>query len=352
MNISIFIPTKNRHNYIKRTVKYYFDQKFLGQIIILDGSSNKFFKKNSEFFDECKSLNITHLKTNQLPLLAIKENLNYIENDFCSFMGDDDYLIPNGINKSINFLIKNHKFHSAHGLGIIISKPLENIGHYPGPQLLDQNAYDRYKFHFSNYATPFFSVTRKEIFIKIFNSTDINNDLKFCKDRLILDEYLFSAFYAVYGNIKRINCLHVVREHHKKRYEEKINWEKNFSNEDTITSIKYFSKIILEKINLKNTNKFNYSIYDVEKIITKSVNGYYKNTFLRSRGIKNKRNLIFYFKYFIKYLFQKLNMLEYVIKFINLMKNNKLSLENLLNKNNEYFDDFIGVYNSFNENDS
>lgn len=352
MNISIFIPTKDRHNYIRRTIKYYMDQNFLGQIIILDGSSDIFFVKNKSFFNKCKKLNICHIKTNQLPLIAIKENLNYIENDFCSFMGDDDYLIPSGISKSINFLKTNLNYHSAHGLGIIISKPIKNIGHYPGPELLDQNAYDRYKYHFNNYATPFFSVTRREIFTKIFNSTDINDDLKFCKDRLILDEYLFSAFYAVYGNIKRLSFLHVVREHHKKRYEEKINWEKKFTNKDTINSIEYFSKIIFEKIKINNENNLNYSIQDIKKIISESVNGYYKNTYLRSTGIKEKKNLIFYLKKFIKYLLRKLNILNFVLKCINLIKNNKLSLENLLNKNNEYFNDFIDVYNSFNENDN
>ena len=47
MNISIFIPTKDRHNYIRRTIKYYMDQNFLGQIIILDGSSDIFLLKTN-----------------------------------------------------------------------------------------------------------------------------------------------------------------------------------------------------------------------------------------------------------------------------------------------------------------
>ena len=102
MDISIFIPTKNRIFYLKRTLNYYSHLRFEGQIIVLDGSDEINLKKNLNIIRNFKNLNINHIETSYLPLIAIKDNLNLIKKNYCSFMGDDDYLIPSGIKKSIN----------------------------------------------------------------------------------------------------------------------------------------------------------------------------------------------------------------------------------------------------------
>lgn len=40
MDISLIIPTKNRHNFIKRIVLFYVNSDFTGQILFADSSKN------------------------------------------------------------------------------------------------------------------------------------------------------------------------------------------------------------------------------------------------------------------------------------------------------------------------
>lgn len=349
MDITIFIPTKNREYYIKRTLKYYSKLNFKGQLIVLDSSDKDVFISISNFIKSITNIKIDHVKTKQLPLLAIKENINLVVNNFCSFMGDDDYLIPSGIVKSINFLKNNHNFHSAHGQGIIISKPLKSTGKYPGPELLSNNSYKRFKSHFTKYATPFFSVTRFKIFKYIFSVTKLEDDLNSCKDRLILDEYLYSGLYALTGRIKRLNFLHIVREHHSKRYDEKKNWENQITPSHTISSIEYFSKTINNELNKIEGNNFS-NYQELQNLIKISVSNYYKSTYKRyNRKNDQKRNISI--KAFLIFILKKI----YLYKFIKYVKSiaitNEYSLENLLDKKNKNFNDFIIVYNSFNDKD-
>ena len=46
MDITILIPTKNRHFFIKRLLKYYKDFNYKGRIIIFDSSDLEIYKKN------------------------------------------------------------------------------------------------------------------------------------------------------------------------------------------------------------------------------------------------------------------------------------------------------------------
>ena len=347
MDITKFIPTKNRTFYLKRTLNYYSHLRFEGQIIVLDGSDEMNLKKNINLIKKLKNLKINHIKTSLLPLIAIKDNVNLIKKNYCSFMGDDDYLIPSGIKKSIDYLKNNRSFHSAHGLGIIISHPLNNVGEYTGPELLSDDPFIRFKNHFTKYATPFFSVTRSEDFIKIFNTTSINNDINFCKDRLILDEFLISALYATSGKIKRLNFLHIVREHHKARYKEKMDWEKKISSNDTKDSIKYFTKVVSDQIAIDNNNELNYK--EIAIIIKKSVTNYYKSTFNRSK--RNKLVTNNKIKEKLITILKIMNIYKFIKSIKNIFKNNELSLDSLLNKRKKYFKDFIVVYNSFKDKD-
>ena len=349
MNISIFIPTKNRSFFLKRTLNYYNNLNFKGTIIILDSSDEKEYKEVYKLINCLKNLNIRHISTNLKPLHAIKEHVNQIDTKYSTFMGDDDYLTPNGIEKSINFLEKNLNYHSAHGKGIIISKPLKEVGLYPGPEINNASSFVRYRNHFTNYATPFFSVTRSNIFKKIFNHTNINEDLKYCKDRLISDEFLISALYAVYGKIASIDCLHVIREHHKKRYEEKKIWQDKINNEETVESIEYFVSIIMSYILTKDRGDEIELKKNVKNIITKSVYCYYENTNKRFKSDPKiiHKKIIYRIRDCIKSILSFFKLLNVVLRIKKILIKNKLSLENLLDKDNEYRLDFIEVYKSY-----
>ena len=49
MNITIIIPTRNRFDELKRLIFYYKDQKFTGNIFLVDSSQIKVFKKQKFF---------------------------------------------------------------------------------------------------------------------------------------------------------------------------------------------------------------------------------------------------------------------------------------------------------------
>ena len=47
MDLSIFVPTKNRYYYLSKLLDYYSSINFTGELIILD-SSNEIVQKNSK----------------------------------------------------------------------------------------------------------------------------------------------------------------------------------------------------------------------------------------------------------------------------------------------------------------
>ena len=112
---TIIIPTRNRPNWIEYSLLHYTNFNYLGEIMIVDDSSELNFEKNSKIIKKFKDhLYIDHFKGNKLH----EERHRNVSNAFSSFLrkiktkyysssSDDDIIFTPNLNNLINFLEKN-----------------------------------------------------------------------------------------------------------------------------------------------------------------------------------------------------------------------------------------------------
>ena len=115
---TIIIPTYNRSGYLQRTLDYYHKYGNDFDIVVADSSSNDNKKLNRKIIPSFPNLKIQYIdkyseKTD--PYHKFADMVNYAKEKYCVFCGDDDFVVPNGINQSVDFLEKNPEFTVAHG---------------------------------------------------------------------------------------------------------------------------------------------------------------------------------------------------------------------------------------------
>ncbi len=215
---SIVIPTYNRPDYLRRILSYY--NKYGGDynIIVADSSSDENKKLNNKLILSFSNLNILHLFNYHSDILAthkIADAINYVEDKYCVLCADDDFITPNGINKSVDFLEKNPDFTVAHGhyISFFLKNEKEEKPTfcwqpiYPYQSITFSDAESRLIFYFSNFTiTNFYGVHRTDFLKMLFEEA-----LKFTDDYQFSD-LLLSMLALIYGKMKRLDVLYAARE--------------------------------------------------------------------------------------------------------------------------------------------
>ena len=110
MEVTIFIPTLNRSNYILRILEYYKKSSFTGQILIFDSSIEREKQLNKKYVKRyLNNLNIDYIWDVGWSFELFKKYKEYFKKKNCIFSGDDDYISTEGLKKAINFLDKKKK---------------------------------------------------------------------------------------------------------------------------------------------------------------------------------------------------------------------------------------------------
>jgi len=218
-NFSLIIPTRNRPNRLRRLLDYY-DKYGKGfNIIIADSSSNDNKKLNKKSVLIFSNLDIHYIDKYPSKIEVnhkINNALNYVNTKYCVVCADDDFITPNSIIKSVNFLENNEDFSVAQGH--YISFHLKNEDkreqkfYWNFPAYLDKSitfpeAESRLAFHLSNYQlTTFYAVHRTDLLKVIFKDT-----VKYTDD-VDFGELLPSMLTLIYGKMKYMDVLYDVRE--------------------------------------------------------------------------------------------------------------------------------------------
>jgi glycosyltransferase domain-containing protein len=187
-------------------------------IIVSDSSAEdkKIINKEIVSSFPIKTLYINHKldKKNNYFRQQAADVLAYVRTEYCLFCCDDDFITPNGIQQSIDFLENNHDFSISHGrfASFYIEKSrngkkrfylapdnTNNTISFSEPEL-------RLKDHFANLTVTLYSVYRSDFLKMIFNET-----LKFTDDERFA-EILPSMLAIVYGKMKCLDLLYEVRE--------------------------------------------------------------------------------------------------------------------------------------------
>ena len=215
---SIIIPTYNRPEYLRRILSYYSEYGEKYNIIVADSSSGENKKSNKKFISSLSNLNISHLSdypSTINPSHKIANAINYADTKYCVLCADDDFITPNGINQSVDFLEKNPDFTVAHGHYISFYLKTDERKKqqfcwqpiYQYKSITFPDAKSRLNFHFSNYTIPtFYGVHRTDFLNMIFEeTTKFTDDYRF-------GELLPSMLTLIYGKMKRLDVLYAARE--------------------------------------------------------------------------------------------------------------------------------------------
>ena len=114
-DITIVIITYNRYKFLMRLLKFYDNYDHHFQYLILDSSSHEL---NDEVKNYLGRENVFYKKYDSSIFFAhkIADGCQFIKTSYCVLCAYDDFLIPEGILESRNFLKENADFASAHGL--------------------------------------------------------------------------------------------------------------------------------------------------------------------------------------------------------------------------------------------
>ena len=285
MNCTIIIPTYNRSDYLKRLLSYCSSCNLKHKIIIADSSSDDNKKENEKISSSFTNLNISHITSypSTINLLGkMQDVINYVESEYSLFCPDDDFITPNGIMQSIDFLENNHDFSVAHGVYVqfSIKKNSENKPYllwkpgYSPESITFSDANDRLYHHLANYSFPtLYGVHRtKDLKMILDETAKYTDDVRF-------GEFLPTLLTAIHGKIKCLDVLYAARD------------ASSGSNvyptlHDYIKDGTYDAKYSRFKDCLANhlVKMSNLEIRGAEEVIDNAMSAYLKNNF----GIKNR----------------------------------------------------------------
>ena len=214
---TILIPTYNRSDYLRRILSYYNEYAGNYNIIVADSSSDENKKQNEKIISSFSSIDISYIDypSEINPYYKIADALNHVTTKYCVFCADDDFVTPNGIDQSTDFLEKNPDFTVAHGyyISFYLKTDKRKNQHfcwdpiYPYKSITSPDAKYRLTEHFSNYSVPTFYAVHKTDFLKMIfkETTEFTDDYRF-------GELLPSILALIYGKMKRLDVLYNARE--------------------------------------------------------------------------------------------------------------------------------------------
>ena len=162
-NLTIVIPTYNRPNFLKRSVDYW--KATDANILIIDGSQINLFK--NELVQIENNIKYIYSPTSLANRLGIA--ISSVDTEFIALLGDDEYFIPQSIEKSIEFLSTNLDYVACGGQAVhftyqreshsVLFKPAYEEFHSFDLSINDSNL--RVIEHFKNYTSSYsYSVMR------------------------------------------------------------------------------------------------------------------------------------------------------------------------------------------------
>lgn len=205
--VTIVIPTFNRHRQLERLLEYYSNYNY--PIIIGDSSATTFPNVNK--YKRVKYLHFpSYPYAKKLPLIYKKVKTKYV-----FFCADDDFVIPDAIEKCVDFLEKNRDYSSAHGHYVFFEdKGKNNISAYPfylyavNIDINSNTPSQRVEQLLSNYMQLLYAVCRTSAVKEVFRQLEKNPGIK--NDSLV--ELLQAIILCIIGKSKTLPIFYCARE--------------------------------------------------------------------------------------------------------------------------------------------
>jgi len=349
---NIIIPTYNRPNYLQRVLDYYHKYGKDFDIIVADSSSEENKKLNKEIILSLPNLNIQHLDKYPEeinPYYKFTDVVNYAKEKYCLFCADDDFVTPNGIKDSIDFLEKNPDFTVAYGYSITFwLKPKEGRKkqffweiRYLNQSITFSGPKVRLFKHLSGYCQPTTYGVHRTDFLKMVYKELLNSKV----NPVVFGEMLPSMLTLIYGKSKCLDVLYTAREaglHYLARRAGFYRGHESVSTRGFLNEGKYDNECekFKEYLAVHLTRKSQIDIEKSKKLINKAMFIYMRLDYKHILMAK------------MKYILKSLHMPDWTYKKIRLLHRKlillrqtdilSISLDSLPHK---YYDDFEKIKN-------
>ena len=335
--VSILIPTKNRYLFLERLIKYYIRNNCEHILYIGDGSDKSFEDEISQLKLHFKS----NLKINYyyLPNLNDRETISFLANqskeEYCAFVADDDFLIPESLTKCASFLSNNLGYRTAQGNAILFS--LNESGPYgrvKGSQvywkMIDFNesiGSDRVLKFSNNYWVPQFSVHR---------TTEFISDSKFYEQmkNKSFGEIFHNFIFICNGKSKFLDCLYLVRQGHDQRYllPDFYEWITSSNwHADYLFIIEKLSEELIQVDNITEEKARQISVLAIKNYLTTASTNSNKKLISQVKQNFYKKIKSYLIKYYIKYFYK--DIFTKLISKKSKYRNDALEIYNLITNN-------------------
>jgi glycosyltransferase domain-containing protein len=205
--VSILVPTHNRHAYLARLLDYYHLESF--RIVIADSSETRY---NGPLGEDVRYFHLPgHSMTSKLSLV-----MDQIDTPYMLMCADDDFIIPAAIHTCVQFLSGHPSFSVAMGNVICYLRNsiddfrLEFAAIFPAgtkPVIEEEDPLTRLDLFFSGYHEIFYAVHRTENLRQGFRGAGP------VVTQLYLNEYLTVICPLLKGKFIELPVLYHVREY-------------------------------------------------------------------------------------------------------------------------------------------
>ena len=327
MNISILIPTKDRADFILRLLKYYSISNFRGSLLICDSSNSKLFEVNKSNIDKFKNkIDIEYYHKPKLDMFkAISYLCNRVKTDYSALVCDDDLILTDCMQVSINFLDQNKDYSAVHGKALLMgiedgqckaNGKITSLIEYPVANIKHSKPIDRVESFFNDALNLNMAITRSEINTEAFLQM---SHIDSYNASYIFGEMLHASIICARGKIGKVDEYGLLRQFHAEQYFHQIkiiDWMSRPDWRDVYT----FLKIVITREVRASEGSSSKSIDDgVSDILSRWVRKMLSSIGDNNKSISNSIyiRLVSYFKN-IKFL--KL-LVRYIMFF--LVKNRK-----------------------------
>lgn len=318
--VAILIPSMNRIEFLIRTLSYYKSINSIHPIIIGDASE----KNSSHLIDNYKEfLNVNYY---HLPNLNVSKTITKLANianelnfKFCVIQGDDDFLIPDSLQKCSDFLKNNNEYSCAQGDAVSIE--LNKIGPYGKIKSISINGQEnhnefktpieRFKFFLENYYVTQFSVHRTSEFVESCKYYENFLDVNF-------GEIYHCVCFAIQGKSKYIEGLHLVRNLHSKIYHpEYLDWILSYNWSNSFEEIIDHTTFLLRDSNISKKEVKDLYLQYLKLTAQRKI--YFNSglTFFLRKYVKSVLDFFPNMKTLFKYIYIKFLPNDHLLKIFN-----------------------------------
>jgi glycosyltransferase domain-containing protein len=257
--IGVFIPTRNRPEFLQRALLYYNSKsEFLQNVVfhLYDGSSKESYNLNKKEVRKYKNLNINHVwyENQKNEFHRLIESTKNIQEEYILQVGDDDFIIVESLKPAQIFLDSNKDYVACSGLrmSFVLENPDEKqtkgtnlhiTRSVPGPYWPVNDPIGCFRSYMRSGIPMQHFLVRNEVYKKMYAHLEREE----FKTPLLSQDLLPCAILSLSGNIKRLDFVFSFARQESNlstyKYLDEIMTDDSFSNNFVLTK-----ELLVDKI--------------------------------------------------------------------------------------------------------